>query len=235
MASTEADVNVDVNVDPSSASKIVEVEFEAETDLAWQPFTEKGPTAPADPPVLPPAERVRGGGSGGGGGGGGGMAPGGAAALGAARGLVFVERGTARNASGESAEHLLAHFAFACTAAGAAGAGGAGGARGAGGAGGGGTARGAECALTGTPTSGSLGAGSAGSAGSAGRGGGEVYVESALIRGAVLDSSWRQRRCTLRVDGEPEVEVEMEATAHGLLLKRMRAPLVRAWRVVLAM
>ena len=39
----------------------------------------------------------------------------------------------------------------------------------------------------------------------------------------------------LHVGAEPEVEVEVEATSHGLLLKKMRAPLGRAWRVVLAM
>ena len=32
---------------------------------------------------------------------------------------------------------------------------------------------------------------------------------------------------------EPAVEVEVEATSHGLLLKKMRAPIRRAWRVLL--
>ena len=84
-----------------------------------------------------------------------------------------------------------------------------------------------ECELTGSPTSGTLAA--------------EVHVESALIRGAqpappAAGAAGSPRAAArLHVGAEPEVEVEVEATSHGLLLKKMRAPLGRAWRVVLAM
>ena len=145
--------------------------------------------------------------TGGAAGGDGGVAQGGAT-LGAARGRVFVETGTARNASTESAAHLLAHFAFACSARS-----------------GDGAARRVECELTGSPTSGTLAA--------------EVHVESALIRGsqpappAAGSAGSPRATARLHVGGEPAVEVEVEATSHGLLLKKMRAPIGRAWRVLL--
>ena len=160
------------------------------------------------PDMLPPPPATGGAAAGGGGGGGGG------ATLGAARGRVFVETGTARNASTESAAHLLAHFAFACTAPAAPTAPTV--------PSGDGAAQRVECELTGTPTSGTLAA--------------EVYVESALIRGAQpAPQAGGAPRARLHVGDEPAVEVEVEATSHGLLLKRMRAPLGHAWRVALSM
>ena len=85
-----------------------------------------------------------------------------------------------------------------------------------------------DCELTGTPTSGTLAA--------------EVHVESALLRGAQpalpeagAGSPRDAVTARLLVGDEPAVEVEVEATSHGLLLKKMRAPIGRAWRVVLTM
>ena len=65
-------------------------------------------------------------------------------------------------------------------------------------------------------------------------------MESALIRGAqpappAAGSGSPRVTARLHVGGEPAVEVEVELTSHGLLLKKMRAPLGRAWRVVLVM
>ena len=135
-------------------------------------------------------------------------------AYGEAQGRVFVDAGTERNTTagggggggGGGGAHRLVSFSFKCVAAQA-------------------EVR-ASCVLAAAPLS------------QAGELASEVHVEAVLLRGVALEAGV-EPRATLRLVAAgsaawPAAEdVEVAATPHGLLLKRMRAPISRAWRMQL--